>query len=240
MPLLHLLKKEVSGLVSSLCSDFMLYSLVRETDICKINLMQEQHCVPLKNICNGIAAADTFNSITKAYVGENHSDLQLFLTHCREFLFECVNQIHLRFHDLDRFDFLKYLSPSTACNLKVPSLLNLLKEMPYPKDIADMQTVNGQHAMCSAVSRDMRVQGYWFLIFRQKNSVVNRLYPNFFKIIAVLFTFSFSNSLVERVFSQLKMIKRDHRTALKHRSLLFLLTSKLWLQQSGTHVAAAF
>jgi len=64
------------------------------------------------------------------------------------------------------------------------------------------------------------------------------MYPNLSKVISVLFSFPFSNAAVERVFSQLNLIKRDHRTALKHETLLSLMTSKLWLQQKGSSVVA--
>ena len=92
--------------------------------------------------------------------------------------------------------------------------------------------------MCPSVAADMNIKDYWSTIFKQKNAVGNQMYPNLAKVVSVLCSFPFSNASVERVFSQLKLIKRDHRTALKYESLLSLITSKLWLQQRGSRVTA--
>ena len=90
--------------------------------------------------------------------------------------------------------------------------------------------------MCPRITSGMNVQEYWLIIFKEKNALGNHMYPNLTKVISVLFSFPISNASVERVFSQLKLIKSDHRASLKHESLLCLMTSKLWLQQKGVYV----
>ena len=123
--------------------------------------------MPLNKVYIGIAATDTLNSITKD-IGESHPDVQMFLNHCREFLIECVHQIQYRFHDLDKFEFVECLSPSTAYSMKVPSLVHCLKHMPYLKDIVDVHALDSewrQHAMCPNVTGDMNIQNYWSFIF---------------------------------------------------------------------------
>ena len=241
IPLLHLVKREVATLISSMCSDFMHYSFIRETNAGNIDPHKSQHYVPLNKVYIGIAATDTLQSISTD-LGEGHPDVQRFLTDCRAFLVECVHQIKMRFNNLEKFDFLQCISPAIACNMIVPSLSHVFKQMPYLKDIADLQTVDSEwrhHAMCPKVNSDMTIHEYWQTIFKEKNAAGNQLYPNLCKVISVLFSYPFSNASVERVFSQLKLIKRDHRTSLKQESLLALIRSKLGMQQEGTRVAAS-
>ena len=92
--------------------------------------------------------------------------------------------------------------------------------------------------MCSSVTGDMSTQDYWRFIFREKSESEKQMYPALAKIIYLLFSFPFSNASVEWVFSQLNHIRRDQRTALKHETILSLMTSKLWLQQKGSILSA--
>ena len=127
--------------------------------------------------------------------------------------------------------------------MKVPTLVHFLKHISYLKNNVDAQALDNEwrhHVMCSSVTGDMSTQDYWRFIFREKSESGKQMYPALAKVISVLFSFPFSNATVERVFSQLNLIKRDQRTALKHETLLSLMTSKLWLQQKGSIVAAGF
>ena len=56
------------------------------------------------------------------------------------------------------------------------------------------------------------------------------------KVLKVLLSLPFSNAAVERVFSQLKLIKTGHRASLKQESLLALLTTKMTLLKCDDHM----
>ena len=63
-------------------------------------------------------------------------------------------------------------------------------------------------------------------------------YPNLIKFFTTLSSLPFSNAAVERVFSQLKLVKTDHRNSLKSMSLVSLLQSKLSLKNQGVTAAS--
>ena len=63
-------------------------------------------------------------------------------------------------------------------------------------------------------------------------------YPNLIKFFATLSSLHFSNAAVERVFSQLKLVKTDHRNSLKSMSFVLLLQSKLSLKNQGINSAS--
>lgn len=65
------------------------------------------------------------------------------------------------------------------------------------------------------------------------------MYPQLSKLVSILFSLPYSNTAVERVVSQLKLIKNDHRTSLKKERKLGLTTTKLAFQREGEHQAGA-
>ena len=52
-------------------------------------------------------------------------------------------------------------------------------------------------------------------------------YPVLMAFVCILASLPFSNASVERIFSQLKLVKADHRNSLKSMSLVSLLQAKM-------------
>lgn len=244
MPLLHQLKDEVERLVLSLCGDFMSMSYVRSTKAFDIDPNDVENHVPLHQVYVGILATDTIHNIEVDDVdhGRSHQDIQLFHTHCRDFLIEAVKQIQDRFRDCQKLDQLSCLSPSMAYNMKIPSLNPIYKEMPHLERFAELQKADQEwreHALGPNLSEEKTSEEYWQVVFKEKDAAGKLRYPNLVRVIKVLLSLPFSNAAVERVFSQLKLIKSDHRAALKQESLLALLTTKLVLLKSQGKQQAA-
>ena len=200
--------------------------------------------MPLHQVYVGILATDTIHSIEVDDVdhGRSHQDIQLFHTHCRDFLIEAVKQIQDRFRDCQKLDQLSCLSPSMAYNMKIPSLNPIYKEMPPLERFAELQKADQEwreHALGPNLSEEKTSEEYWQVVFKEKDAAGKLRYPNLVRVIKVLLSLPFSNAAVERVFSQLKLIKSDHRAALKQESLLALLTTKLVLLKSQGKQQAA-
>ncbi|KAJ8028913.1 40S ribosomal protein S15 [Holothuria leucospilota] len=241
IPLLHQLKGEVTKLISGLIGDFMDLSYVRQMDPLKIDVSLEGHHVPLDKVYTGIKATCTIQSIV-ADLGSDHPDVKLFQMHCKGFLVECVKQIQSRFSNLDQLDFLKCLEPRVANNLSIPSLGLIFKQLPYLDSVAAAQAADTewreQAMLHPTLNETMSVYDYWKTLFQLKDGQGNVMFPNLRKIVSVLLSLPFSNAAVERVFSQLKLIKNDHRSCLKQESLLGLLVTKFSLKQQGKMQAA--
>ena len=92
MPLLHPLEQEVSRLVKAICADFMELNYMRAADPFSIDPKDTEQSLPLTKINIGPMAADTPQSII-ADLGERYNDVQLFLSVCKTFLVECVQQV---------------------------------------------------------------------------------------------------------------------------------------------------
>lgn len=104
--------------------------------------------------------------------------------------------------------------------------------MPIRKEVADLQKVDEEwrnHCINPKLNEGLTPDEYWQNVFSEKKSTnENELArPSLVKVLKILMSLPFSNAGVERVFSQLKLIKTDHRSCLKQESLLALLTTKM-------------
>ena len=140
-PLFHQLKDEVEKLILSICSD-ILEIYIRSVNAFKIDASNKDHQVPLNKVYLGILATETIREIEsdlKSSGLTSHDDnqgIQLFRSHCRDFLIESVAQIQERFADCQNMNHLSCLLPNVAFNLKIPSLSSLYKEMPHLERVA--------------------------------------------------------------------------------------------------------
>lgn len=235
MPQLHQLKSEVDKLIKSLCLDFMEVEYVRGTEALKINPSRKDKQLPVNKVYLGILASDTIDSI-RAELGETNPDIPLFYSQCREFLIEAVKQIQLRFVDCNKLDIMSCLSPTIAFNLKISTLSGLYQKMPFLAKVADLQAVDQEwreHSLNPNLNEDLSVEEYWRVVFNVKKTSNELAAPNLVKVVKTLLSLPFSNAEVERVFSQLNLIKTDHRANLKQESLIGLLTTKMTLLKSG-------
>lgn len=241
VPLLHLLRREITNLVGGMCSDFMKAEYIRGRAVENIDVGNEEHYVPLDKVYIGLAATSTIQSIARD-IGHDYPDIMTFYAHCRDFLRECVRQILSRFDSIGQFDFLSCLSPEVVQNLTLPSLFPLFERLPYLKDEVDVQQADlewRQLSLNSSISGNVNPNVFWQSVFQTKNQAGNSLYPQLCKVVSILFSLPYSNAAVERVFSQLKLIKNDHRASLKKESLLGLITTKLAFQRKGKGQATA-
>jgi hypothetical protein len=106
--------------------------------------------------------------------------------------------------------------------------------MPILNEVADIQKVDQEwrsHSMNPKLNEGLTPEEYWQVVFTEKRSASDHelARPNLVKVVKVLLSLPFSNAAVERVFSQLKLIKTDHRSCLKQESLLALLSTKMML-----------
>ena len=87
----------------------------------------------------------------------------------------------------------------------------------------------------SQVEENLTLEEYWQVVFSEKKSANEHelVRPNLIKVLKVLLLLPFSNAGVERVFSQLKLIKTDHRSSLQQESLLALLSTKMLLKSDS-------
>ena len=110
--------------------------------------------------------------------------------------------------------------------------------MPILKEAADLQKVDEEwrgHSINSKLNENLTPEEYWQVVFSERKSANEHQLarPILIKVLKVLLSLPFFNAGVERVFSQLKLIKTDHRSSLKQESLLALLSTKMFLKSDS-------
>ena len=74
-------------------------------------------------------------------------------------------------------------------------------------------------------------------VFNEENKGQKNIYPILTKVVFTALSSPFLNAAVERVFSQLKLIKCNQRATLKQESLLALLPTKYFFLKEGKRQA---
>lgn len=239
-PLLHNLKHEVESLLKAIASDFMKVSIVKTTqakDVDPTATDVQQH-VPLRQTYLGMGATATLQEIE---VGAKKEDVDKFYTDCKNFLIDSVLQIQSRFDlNAEYHDIVQCLRPCNAANLNPSSLANICEKLPYLKNVIDINRLDmewRQHAFEEKANADVHWDEYWLAVRDAKTPTGEPRYPALISFVGILSSLPFANAAVERVFSQLKLVKTDHRNLLKSTSLVSLLQSKMGMK--NRHVSAA-
>ena len=234
-PALHKLEQVVKSLLRNVCGDFMNIHYVRQNEPLMMDLNDERNCVSLTKVYMGARATITIASVTSD-IGEQHPDVQQFYLTCQSYLIKLVTQIQKRFTDVGQYGFMAVISPSIAYNLSVPSLAGLYQKLAWLKNVVKLEEADPEwrsQATENGLSDTMGELEYWQQVKKYKTVTGNAKYPKLAIVVGVLLSLPHSNASVERVFSQLKLIKTDHRTALKEESLFALMTTRLETEKAN-------
>jgi hypothetical protein len=229
-PLLQDLGAEVETLINSFKMFIMSVADVRAGKA--MDPIDRRQLLPVSKIYLGPAATDTLEAIVSE-LGESSPHVILFLEQCQNFIIEAINQMQKRFDGLDQFQFLSLLKPANASSLIPPSLAATFRKFPPLNDVAPRDVVDGewrQHVNLDGLSGEMDIMEYWRLVFSAKLLNMQPKYPHLRKIVSALFSLPFANGPVERVFSQMKLIKSDVRNSLKEQTFVALMTAKIYIQ----------
>ena len=208
---------------------------MRQSNPWHIDVDDETHYLPLDKVYLEMAATDTIHCI-KYTLGNDHPDVKLFYTHCRNFLIESVKQVMSRFGSGDKFECLSCLAPASAYALSPPTLVEVHHNLLHPKDVANRKEAEVEwqiHAFNPDLNSDNTLQEYWTAVLNAKNQGQQKINPALTKVVTTLLFLPFSNAAVEPVFIQLKLIKNYQRSPLKQQSLLALLSTKLSFSKKG-------
>lgn len=193
--------------------------------------IDESQLIDMKRMYLGPLTMSTLSTIVADLGNENVSR---FRAQCRAFLIEAITQIQVRFQGVDNLDYLKLIHPEIPQKLNPPSLTELYQTFSWMKDFAPLEAADlewRRHVTLGGLD-DIDVHEYWQKVFKARSGG-EILFPNLIKIISALFSLPFSNAPVERLFSQLRLIKTDHRNSLKDQSLIGLLETKVALLNIG-------
>lgn len=155
---------------------------------------------------------------------------------CRGFYLELCNQISNRidFND-SRLNAIQELNPCLLGESLIP-LINL-----FPSLVLDEKQSNElENEWRLLLIQDMitthkSIEEFWPKVFNLKNGFGEKMFPNITQFVAPLLALPHSSATVERIFSQLNLIKSKTRNRLLTPTINALMTAKEMLENSNSY-----
>lgn len=233
-PLLHQLKPEVHKLIKTIASNYMQFNYCKTTDAYKIEYANPRFFLPLDKIYLGVAAQTSMEELKKE-IPEPATQITDFKKTCLAYYIESLKQITQRFDFADPlYDIIEdIINPAKAQRFETKDLSSLLNRFPNVVDNIDITQLHKEwrnHAFLDHqelnLSPDLSVENYWLKVLKMKDACEEPMFPNLKKVIMLILVLPFSNACVERVFSQLKLIKTDNRNRLYTNTIAALMATK--------------
>ena len=231
-PMLYCLHEKIHEFLLSLMSDFIQVKCLRNCDPFTLDIHNKNFHVPVNEIYIGIHATDTLQN---SVVSKDVEGMKRFRLRCQAFLVELIEQIRSRFNTKP-LKILSFLLPENALNLKPKSLREVFLAFPYMSDVCDCENADLEWRKLALDGhfRDVSdVSEFWKKQFSLKKLNGDQKYPNLSKVVGCALSLPHSNAAVERIFSQVRLIKTDMRNSLKSTSLVSLLHVKHGLHTAG-------
>ncbi|XP_063635156.1 uncharacterized protein LOC134805887 [Cydia splendana] len=234
-PLLHSVKPEIEKLIKTMASNFLQFHYVKTTPALTLDYSNPRNFLPIEKMYLGVLATTSIKEL------ENDNPSQEIITdignlknNCLAFYIEVIHQIKQRFDFTDPvFNIVSILDPREAQSFRVKDLTDVLNRYPVLKDVINEQELHTEwrrHALLDHRELDLLpnldAEDYWKAVFKIENVGGEPMYPNLKKALSLLLVLPFSNACVERVFSQLKLIKTDIRNRLNTDTIAALMATK--------------
>lgn len=107
----------------------------------------------------------------------------------------------------------KGINPLELSDSLIP-LINLFPSLIEKNNIDELESQWHESLNQEEVPKNLRLDEYWNKIFNLKNAVGDPMFPLLIKFIGPILALPHSSATVERVFSQLNLIKSKQRNAL--------------------------
>lgn len=233
-PLLHKLKPEVEKLLKDMCSNYMDVDYVKKTPVFQIKLSDSRYFLPLDEVYLGMSATETLSDLKKSPdIAEE--DIQSFFKSILKFYIELTTVVKRKFDFRDElYNVMSVVDPEVAQSYKkIKSLHCVLKRFPTLQKFVDMQELDNEwkrHALMDhsqeGLDATMSANIYWPKVFKIKNAIGEKAFPNLYIVMKLLLVLPISNASVERVFSNLKNCKTLHRNRMTTNTLVALIATK--------------
>ena len=238
--LFYRIRQEAEELVRTFASSFMNLSYIRTfSNILELDEKNEPQYLPLRQVYLGMEAHDSM-ALLSCDRCVKQTELDLVYRAARDFYVEAIAQIKARFKFEDPiFEFTKVLDPKVSRELSVRTLSPYLDEFSMPGwDKAKIDAEWRRQAMVDLPENlslgISSAKEYWGYILNLKNGAGDLRFAHLKQVIQWFLTLPFSNVVVERLFSDLKNIKTDHRNRLGQSTTAGLLQCKYGMKRAGT------
>lgn len=226
-PKLYLLHKRISTVFHSLVENYLKDSYLKSTSLSSVRVRDPVNFVPLEEIYLGGRVTLSL----QADHGINQQELHNFRLRCLDFYIEGAAQIQKRFSLSDpTLQCLSAMDPSSVTTKSVPSIAPLASFFPRLVPSNNINELDREWRQLRNLELDAELNvdmcQFWHKVRSMKKGDDTPMFPllgNFMKSLQCL---PHSSAAVERVFSQVNLMKTKMRNQLNTSTLIGMLHAK--------------
>lgn len=228
-PKLHKLHSKISTVLRTFLECYISESHLRETSLKDVQYKNPSKFVPIEKMYLGA-------KVTVALASTNTHNVSLeqlnsFRLRCLEFLIESVHQIYLRFSFNNKvMTELEFLDPKNVMDKKVQSIATICSMFPNLVSPEQFQPMDTEWRLLRNTpltsEREINVEEFWKNIRKLERGDGTPMFPLLCNFINALLCLPHSSAMVERVFSEVNLLKTKQRNSLSTDTIVGLLHTK--------------
>lgn len=222
---IHILHTQFITLYKNVLRNFIQKTIIDKIDLSKINLTNPDNYLKLEDIYMGANVQLFLN---------NHlispEELNKIRINILNFYIELCEQIRKRFDFNDKIlIFLTNFHPKRALSGDITTIAqaaNLFKNL-----VTSVENLNSEWRQLQDVQylkqfENASFDQFWMEVFQMKNELNESMFPNLTQLIKGIMCLPHSSASVERIFSQLNLIKTDLRNRLNIKTCNSIILAK--------------
>lgn len=235
-PKLYQLHTSVSTVYKTLLEYYIKRQVIQEQALYEVNYKDPANFLPLEEIYLGAKIAIIMSSLSKesAYVLRKR---------CLDFFIESAYQINKRFNFRDEILVnMNLINPSIILDAKFSSIVPLAKYFPNLIQEDKLQELDNEWRLLRNTDTmrdyitshsDLNIQEFWGKVSKIRRGDDSVMFPTLSNFVFNILCLPHSSANVERIFSQVNLMKTDHRNRLSTASIVGHLHTKHYLKSRG-------
>ena len=235
-PNIHFLINYLVSTYKAFLSCYLSAQYIRSTTIDKIEPGHVSNFVPLTSMNMGVDVAHFLVANSSNTSANMKSEIQGFLQHVQKFYIEAALQIQQRFPiNDDTLKSLIVLNPDIINSTSANEITTLATKFPNIIPHSELGQLDDEWRQLQFMDtsdlpdftgKRKDVATFWGSVSRIVDTSDNKRYPILSKLMKSMLSLPHSNADVERIFSQVVLVKTKHRNKLKTGTLDAILTAK--------------
>ena len=235
-PKIYALHTRVSAVLHTILEFYMKPSVLESTPLSAVRVKDPNNFVKLEELYLG----GRVTASLQKYQNLDRQQLDTFKLRCLDFYIEGASQILQRFNLSDSvFTNLKALDPQSVLMKTIPSVAPLAAQFPNLLSENDLNEIDGEWRLLKNtelnVEPDINVYKFWQKVGDLKKGDDSPMFPLLGNFMKKLLCLPHSSASVERVFSQVNLMKTKVRNSLNTESLNGMLHAKKTFENSSAH-----
>ena len=235
-PKLFLIHERVTATLSTFLECYIKEDHLHSTPVCSVHFRDPANFLPLEEIYLG-------GRVTASLCTNPNLDKQLitsFRQRCLQFYIEGVSQILKRIKLSDPvLQDLEAMNPQAILKKTVKSIVPLACHFPNIVNVEDLNAIDNEWRLLRntdvGLDSDACMSDFWFQVKKVKKGDDSPMFPLIGRFMTTLMCLPHSSAAVERIFSQINLLKTKMRNKMNTATLNGLLHAKTTFDSATCH-----